>query len=66
MAYLGNTSAPISVPQLIVSSAIIENSKAITANYTIQANNNALSAGPITIASGVTVNVPSTSVWTIV
>ena len=38
----------------------------ITTNYTITTNKNAMSAGPITINSGVTVTVPSGSVWTIV
>ena len=43
-----------------------ENANTISADYTITTNNNALSAGPITVASGVTVTVPSGSVWTIV
>ena len=43
-----------------------ENAINITADYTITTNNNAVSAGPITIASGVTVTVPSGSAWTIV
>ena len=43
-----------------------ENSATISANYTITSGNNAVSAGKITIASGVTVTVPSGSTWTIV
>lgn len=43
-----------------------ENANTISANYTIGTNNNALSAGPITVNSGVTVTVPSGSVWTVV
>ena len=43
-----------------------ENDSTITASYTITANRNAMSAGPITINSGVVVTVPSGSVWTIV
>jgi hypothetical protein len=38
----------------------------VTQNYTITTNYNAMSAGPITINSGVVVTVPSGSVWTIV
>lgn len=38
----------------------------ITTNYTITTNKNAMTAGPVTINSGVTVTVPSGSVWTIV
>jgi hypothetical protein len=43
-----------------------ENAATISANYTIGSGNNAMSAGPITVDSGVTVTVPSGSVWTIV
>lgn len=42
------------------------NDQVITASYTLDATKNALSAGPITIDSGVTVTVPSSSTWTIV
>jgi len=43
-----------------------ENDQAVTSNYTITTNKNAGTFGPITINSGVTVTVPSGSVWTIV
>jgi hypothetical protein len=43
-----------------------ENSDTVSSNYTISTNKNALSAGPITIASGVTVTIPSGSNWVIV
>ena len=43
-----------------------ENQQNVTANYTITSGRNAMSAGQITIDSGVTVTVPSGSVWTIV
>jgi hypothetical protein len=45
---------------------IYENSNTINANYTIGTNNNAMSAGPITVATGVTVTVPTGSTWVIV
>lgn len=44
----------------------IENDQSVTADYTITSGKNAMSAGPITINAGVTVTVPSGSVWTIV
>ena len=47
-------------------SGIIENANAIAANYSIKSNNNAMSAGPISINSGISVTVPSGSSWTIV
>lgn len=43
-----------------------ENDQQVTNSYTITTNKNALSAGPITINAGVTVTVPTGSVWTIV
>ena len=45
--------------------AIYENADDISANYSITAGKNALSVGPITIASGVTVTVPSGQRWVI-
>lgn len=45
--------------------AIYENADDITANYSITAGKNAFSVGPITIASGVTVTVPSGQRWVI-
>ena len=42
-----------------------ENASVIAANYTIGTGNNAMSAGPITINSGVVVTVPSGSTWVV-
>jgi len=42
-----------------------ENSKTVNGSYTITTNKNAMSTGPITIATGVTVTVPSDSRWVI-
>jgi hypothetical protein len=43
-----------------------ENGQTVTTNYTLTANKNAVSAGPITIDSGVTVTIPSGASWSIV
>jgi hypothetical protein len=43
-----------------------ENSTTVDANYTITSGKNAVSAGPVTISSGVTVTVPSGSRWAVV
>jgi hypothetical protein len=48
------------------SGVFYENEKTVTADYTITSSKNAMSAGPITIANGVTVTIPDGSVWTIV
>ena len=44
----------------------IENAALVTQSSTINAGKNAISGGPVTIDSGVTVTVPSGSRWTIV
>lgn len=53
--------------QAVVNSGVFyENSQTVTADYTITSGKNAMSAGPITINTGVTVTIPSGSVWTVV
>jgi len=42
------------------------NNATVNTSYTIPSGYNAISAGPVTVASGVTVTVPSGSVWAIV
>jgi len=44
---------------------MFENAQIITEDYTITTGNNAMSAGPITIADGVDVTIPDGSTWTI-
>ncbi len=45
--------------------AIYENTDDITANYTITAGSNGMSVGPMTIAAGITVTIPSGQRWVI-
>jgi hypothetical protein len=54
------------VDATVASGCIYENSQTISSNYSITSGKNAMSAGPITIASGVTVTVTSGSTYTIV
>lgn len=49
----------------IVPQGMVENSLTISSNYTITTGNSATSTGPITVASGITVTVPSGSKWAI-
>lgn len=42
------------------------NSQTVTVNYSIPSGQNSMSAGPITVNSGVTVTIPSGSVWVVV
>ena len=43
-----------------------ENAQAVTSSYTITTNKSAMSAGPVTLNSSVTVTIPSGSRWVIV
>jgi hypothetical protein len=43
-----------------------ENGQTVNTNYTITTNNNAGTFGPVSVAGGVTVTVPTGSVWSIV
>ena len=65
-SYTGDGSNLTGVASAVADGCIYENSQTISNNYTITTNKNALSAGPITIANGVTLTIPSGSVYTIV
>ena len=43
-----------------------ENEQTVDTSYSLTANNNAVSAGPVTVASGVTVTIPAGAAWVIV
>jgi hypothetical protein len=43
----------------------IENGQTVTSNYTISTNKNAMTTGPVTVNSGITVTIPSGSRWVI-
>ena len=58
------SSAPVGTN--ITTKGLYENAAIIAANYTIGTGNNAVSAGPITINSGIVVTVPSGSTWVVV
>ena len=65
-SYTGDGSNLTGVASAVADGCIYENSQTISNNYTITTNKNALSAGPITIANGVTLTIPSGSTYTIV
>ena len=52
--------------ETLQTSPIILNSNTVSSNYSIPVGYNGVSAGPVTIASGVTVTIPSGSSWSIV
>lgn len=53
-------------PALAASNGLTLNNATVSANYTIPTGYNAVSAGPVTVASGVVVTVPSGSTWVVV
>ena len=56
----------LSVKAPRASNGIVINNATISSDYTIAAGDNGMSAGPITIDTGVTVTISSGSVWTVV
>jgi hypothetical protein len=54
------------VTGLVAGGVVYENGQTINANYTMTAGNNGMSSGPITIATGITVTIPTDSNWVIV
>jgi len=73
-AYISNTNSvnynantgDTTSPQLVASNGLYINSNAIATSYTIGTGYNAVSAGPITVNSGVTVTVATDSSWSVV
>jgi len=59
------TTDTAAAPQLQASNGILLNAKIVATSFSISSADNALSAGPITVASGVSVTVPSGSRWVI-
>jgi hypothetical protein len=50
----------------VASNGIVVNSQTVSADYTIAAGNNGLSAGTVSVNSGITVTIASGSNWTVV
>jgi hypothetical protein len=71
--YTGNTkllykpsTGELTSSEVIASNGIFVNSQTVSTNYTIAAGNSGMSAGIITVASGVTVTLASGSRWVVV
>jgi hypothetical protein len=62
----GDGSNLTNISATVAGGAVYENAQSITSNYTVTNGKNAMSAGPISIASGVTVTVGSGETYTIV
>jgi hypothetical protein len=51
---------------LVAINGIVVNSQTVSADYTIAAGNNGMSAGTVSVNSGITVTIASGSVWTVI
>jgi hypothetical protein len=56
----------VTAQTVVASNGIYVSSATVSASYSIPSGSNAMSTGPITVDSGVTVTVPSGSVWTVI
>ncbi len=75
MAFNVSTTEVIDVNRNIVNAGYVQqtggqpfwlNPKAITTSFDIPSTHNAMTIGPVTINSGVTVTIPSGTVWTVI
>jgi hypothetical protein len=66
IAYLEKSTGTFQAKQLSASNGIVVNSATISESYSIPSGSNAMSAGPITVANGVTVTIPDGNAWVIV
>lgn len=55
----------LTAPQMVASNGIVVNNRTISTSYSIPSGYSATSAGPITVASGVSVTVPSGGKWVV-
>lgn len=58
-------SGTVTGAQVIATNGIVVNSNTITTSYNIPSGSSAVSVGPITVAAGAVVNVPSGSRWVV-
>ena len=65
VAPMVGTGSGVSAQALNSGAPIYENTQTVSATYTITSGSSAVSAGPISISSGVTVTVPSGSKWVV-
>jgi hypothetical protein len=57
--------ATLNVDPNVTTKGLYEMANTISANYSITAGNNAVSTGPLSINSGITVTVPTGSNWVV-
>jgi len=56
----------VKAPMVNATNGIISNNQTISTNTSIASGDNGMSAGPVSVATGVTVTVATGSIWTVV
>jgi hypothetical protein len=51
---------------VVAGTGFVQNDTTISQDYTVSANQNAMTAGPITVNDGITVTVADGATWTVV
>ena len=64
-SYTVESVGAISGTNLLATNGLLVEGNTVSVSYTVPASSNALSIGPITVASGVTVTIPSGSRWVV-
>jgi hypothetical protein len=59
------TTGSLTAPQTVASNGLVVNSNTVSSSYSIPSGSSATSTGPMTVANGVTVTVPSGSRWVV-
>jgi hypothetical protein len=60
-----NTTGNLTAPEVVASNGLIVNNATVGASYSIASGYNAMSVGPVSVASGQSVTVPSGSRWVV-
>jgi hypothetical protein len=62
LTFVPSTGA-LTAPNIVASNGMIVNSKTVSTNYSIPVGSNAIAVGPVTVAGGAAVTIPSGSRW---
>ena len=56
----------LQAPEMVSTNGLVVNSATVSTSYTIPSGSNAMSIGPMTVASGATVTISSGSKWVVI
>lgn len=64
-AVMSDSAGVVSAPAFVATNGLVVNSATVSSSYSIPSGSNAMSVGPITVASGQSVTVPSGQRWVV-